>query len=157
MEKIMERLLGDPGFPEGIAWRRRTFEAGEVVVREGEPGGTLYYVESGRLRVTARVELEDRCRLRPGLQDLGPGETFGELSLFGDGKRSATVTALEPVRLIEIDGPALERHLEAHPDLGYAFLRALLRSLATRLARTDHQMEHLFAWGLRAHGLERHL
>lgn len=157
LEALLERILGDPNFPEGKAWRRRRLKPNQAIVREGEKGCALFYVEQGTLRVTGRVRLENAQPVRPGFCDLGPGDLFGELSLFGDGPRAATVMAVEAAQVVELDGVRLRRHLDAHPRLGYAFLCRLYEMLAERLRRADRQLEGLIAWGLRAHGIERHL
>ena len=61
-----------------------TFEDGETVTREGEPGNTFYIVTDGRLHVSKHGTL---------VRDLGPGDFLGEISLVDGGPRTATVTA----------------------------------------------------------------
>jgi hypothetical protein len=63
---------------------------GEAVITQGEPGELVYVIAAGRVRVS-----------RDGgvIRELGPGDVFGELALMLDVPRTATVTALQPVRL----------------------------------------------------------
>ena len=61
-----------------------TFDDGDTVTREGEPGDTFYIVTDGRLRVSKQGTK---------LRDLGPGDFLGEISLVDGGPRTATVTA----------------------------------------------------------------
>ncbi len=61
-----------------------SFEDGDIVTREGEPGETFYIVTDGRLHVS-----KDGTAVR----DLGPGDFLGEIALIDGGPRTATVTA----------------------------------------------------------------
>ena len=64
---------------------------------------------------------------------LGPGQMFGELSLFDPGPRSATATAVTDVAMVSLGHEELGRWLTAHPDVA----RGLLHQLASRLRRTN--------------------
>ena len=65
-----------------------TYEPGDVIIREGEPGERFYIIAEGRTRAT-----RDGKQLR----EMGPGESFGEIALLRRIPRSATVTALSRV------------------------------------------------------------
>lgn len=157
MTKTIRQILAHADFVEGVAWQRHELQPHQVIVREGDKGRSLFFIEEGRLRVTGRVELDSQRLVQPGICDIGAGEVFGELSLFGCRTRTATVTALTGAVVLELDGAQLDRFLEAHPELGYRMLRELFETLADRLGRADRQLENLLAWGLKAHGIEDHL
>jgi MFS family permease len=74
--------------------RQRRAAAGEVVVRQGEPGEHFYVVEAGELDVSV-----DGARTR-GLE---PGDFFGEIALLREVPRTATVTAVSDARLLVLD------------------------------------------------------
>ncbi len=157
MQELILQIIQDPAFPEGEAWRRRSFEANEIIVREGDEDRTMYLVESGSLRVSGRVELEDDRHIQPGLADLGPDSLFGELALFESNARTASVVAIDPGILVEIDCERLSAYLEQRPELGYQVLKRLFLVLIDRLSSANRRVEHLFAWGLKVHGIDQHL
>lgn len=156
MSDILE-ILRDPGLVETGVARRAIFDAGSTIIVEGAEERTLYLIEQGHARVLERVELEGRRHIQPGLCDLGPGEVFGELSLFEAVPRSASVVAVERCEVLVFDGAALVDYLDRHPARGYVVLRALFKVVNARLRQADRRLGSLFAWGLKAHGIDRHL
>jgi len=87
---------------------------GEVVVKEGDPGDSMYLIKSGKVEVTT---LDPRDRRRLTLARLGAGEFFGEVSLIKNKPRTATITALNPTELLHMDRPAFEQLSKEHPEL----------------------------------------
>jgi len=140
----------------GIA-RHNTYAVNDSIVSEGMDDRRLYLIQKGSVRVSGRVTLPDGRHIQPGLCDLGPGEIFGELSLFEAGSRSASVIALGDVEVLEFDALALENYLDQHPEQGYVVLKAVLKIVSARLRQTDRRWEQLFAWGLKEHGIDQHL
>jgi len=82
----------------------RTIREGEIVFSEGDPGGSMLLLTSGRVEVTQRVP----GNLRRTLAHVGAGEPIGELALLSGAPRSATVRALEPTTAWELDATAFE-------------------------------------------------
>lgn len=80
------------------------FEGGELVFGHGSPGDHLIVVEEGRLEASLPVPRGEPV----ALSAIGPGDVIGELSLLGDGCRTATVCALEPSRGWRLDRRAFE-------------------------------------------------
>ncbi len=116
----------------------RQFAAGEVVFREGDESDTCYVVRSGHAR--AIREHQDGRSIT--LARFGPGDIFGELAMFDDEKRSATVEALEPTEAIAILGGDMRRLLREHPDIAVKLIAAIARRLREtneRLARQSFQ------------------
>jgi len=157
MKNLLREIVQDPEFPEGEAWVRRRFSPNEVIVREGDKERKMYLVERGSLRVSGRVQLEDDRAIQPGLHDLGPGDLFGELTLFAEHPRTASVLALEEGELLEIDCRRLSVYLEQRPEVGYALLKIMFQVLIDRLGKANQRVEQLMAWGLKVHGIDRHL
>jgi CRP/FNR family transcriptional regulator len=116
----------------------RQFESGEVVFREGDESDTCYIVRIGRAR--AIREHPDGRSIT--LAQFGPGEIFGELAMFDDERRSATVEALEATEVVAILGGDMRRLLREHPDIAVKLLTALgrrLREMNERLAAQSFQ------------------
>ena len=153
----MLEVLRSPALVElGIATLCE-FAAGERIVTEGATDRRLYLVEHGLVRVTEKVELEDRRQIQPGLGDLGVDEVFGELGLIDDAPRSASVVAVDPCRLRVFDADRLMLHLDRHPEQGHVVMKGLLRLVSERLRRADRRFGSLLAWGLKVHGIDAHL
>ncbi len=116
----------------------RTFGAGEVVFREGDQSDTCYIVRSGHTR--AIREHQDGRSIT--LANFGPGDFFGELAMFDDERRSATIEALDHTEALAILGPDMRRLLREHPDIAVKMISALgrrLRETNERLARQSFQ------------------
>jgi CRP-like cAMP-binding protein len=157
LEAEIRSLLERADFREGEHWQRRQLEAGRTVFREGEAGSELYLVLEGSVRVMGDVELEARRHIQPGFCDLPAGALFGELALFDQGPRSATVVAVQDTELAVIDGRQLLEFFEKNPEVGYRIMKSLMMILVGRLRSTNKKLVSLFAWGLKAHQIERHL
>ena len=90
----------------------RAFAAGDVVFREGDDSDTCYVVQSGHAR--ALREHPDGRQIT--LATFGPGDIFGELAMFDDERRSATVEAIDDLEVAGILGPDMRRLMREHPD-----------------------------------------
>src|SRR5436190_14776951 len=116
----------------------RSFAPGEVVFREGDASDTLYIVREGR----ARAIRSHRDGRTITLARFGPGDIFGELALFEDERRSATVEAIEPTSVVAVLGPDMRRLLSEHADISARMVIALgrrLRETNERLSRQSFQ------------------
>jgi CRP-like cAMP-binding protein len=116
----------------------RAFEPGQVVFREGDSSDTCYIVRSGRARAV-REHSDGRVIT---LATFGPGDIFGELAMFEDERRSATVEAIEPTAVVAVLGPDMRRLMTEHPDISTRLVIALgrrLRESNERLSRQSFQ------------------
>jgi CRP/FNR family transcriptional regulator len=116
----------------------RRFDGGEVVFREGDQSDTCYIVRTGRCR--AIREHPDGRSIT--LAQFGPGDIFGELAMFDDESRSATVEAIDPTEATAILGADMRRLLHQHPDIAVKLISSLgrrLRETNERLARQSFQ------------------
>jgi len=116
----------------------RRFGGGQVIFREGDESDTCYVVRSGHAR--AIREHSDGRTIT--LAHFGPGDIFGELAMFDDERRSATVETLDDLEALGILGADMRRLLREHPDLSVKLVIALgrrLRAANERLARQSFQ------------------
>jgi CRP/FNR family transcriptional regulator, cyclic AMP receptor protein len=116
----------------------RHFAAGEAVFHEGDDSDTCYIVESGHAR--ALREHADGRQIT--LATFGPGDIFGELAMFGDERRSATVEAIDELDVVGILGGDMRRLMREHPDIAVKLSISLgrrLRAANERLARQSFQ------------------
>ena len=93
--------------------KERRFAAGEMVVREGDRGSSMFVVEAGRLGVSAHGTVGQSQRLAV----LEAGTAFGEISLLTGDARTATVRALTEATLLEIDKATLAPILRENPSI----------------------------------------
>ena len=98
----------------------RTFPKRAIIVTEGDETDSLYVVLSGK----ARVFVADEKGREVQLNQLGPGEYFGEVTLDG-GPRSASVMAIEDTRCAIVKRGEFTPFLEAHPELALHIVRKL--------------------------------
>jgi CRP-like cAMP-binding protein len=116
----------------------RSFAAGEAVLREGDASDTCYVVRDGRARATR--EHPDGRQIT--LATFGPGDIFGELAMFDDERRSATVEATEDLEVLAILGGDMRRLMREHSEIAVKLAVALVRRLRAaneRLARQSFQ------------------
>jgi CRP-like cAMP-binding protein len=116
----------------------RSFEPGQAVFREGDSSDTCYVVRRGH----ARAVREHGDGRTITLATFGPGDIFGELALFEDERRSATVEALEELGVVAVLGPDMRRLMVEHPQISTRLVIALgrrLRESNERLSRQSFQ------------------
>jgi CRP/FNR family cyclic AMP-dependent transcriptional regulator len=109
----------------------RFFEAGETVFEEGDPGDCLYIIQSGAIELT-RLGPDG---VRP-LENLGPGDFFGEMSVVLGGTRSVRARALSPTRVLELDSSTLQEMCLEQPEIAIR----LIRRLAGRVIDLEKQV-----------------
>ncbi len=122
---------------EAVSVARR-FATGEVVFREGDTGETCYVVRTG----TARAIRQHSDGRSITLAHFTAGDIFGELAMFDDEPRSATVDVIENTEAIAIPGRDMQRLVGEHPEIGVKLIAALaqrLRATNERLARQSFQ------------------
>ena len=107
-------LLGDEPATSAL-------QAGEILFKEGDPGTTMYLVRSGVLRIRSGSVV---------YEDVAAGGIVGEMGLVEKHMpRSATVYALQPTELVEIDEDKFARLVERVPSFAITVMRVLSRRL----------------------------
>ncbi len=112
--------------------RKRTIPAGTALIRQGQTLDRVYLLLDGHMDVSVE-----------GLGTvvtLGSGEMLGEMSFVDSAPTSATVTALDEVRLLELSKSDLEACFAADPAFGMRFFRAISVFLADRMRGTIQRL-----------------
>jgi hypothetical protein len=104
-----------------------------TLVTQGEHGDTMYLILEGELRV--RLLIAGRETI---LATLGPGDFFGEISLFDHGPRSADIVANTDSFLLKITAAACQALANEAPEIATAFLLGVVKTLAARM-RADNK------------------
>jgi CRP-like cAMP-binding protein len=102
---------------------------GRVLTRQGEPGREFFVIVDGRAKVSMRGTKS---------RTLGPGSAFGEMSLFDQGPRSATVTALTEMHLLVLDSRSFSSLISEVPSVA----RKIFRAMAQRLREAESDPAH---------------
>jgi CRP/FNR family transcriptional regulator, cyclic AMP receptor protein len=110
-------------------------DRGNILFHEGDRGDRLYVIGEGKIKL-GRTSGDGRENL---VAILGPGEMFGELSLFDPGPRSTTATAIAETHLVALGNDDLQTFLTGRPEVAASMLAALAR----RLRRTNDTLADL--------------
>jgi glutaminase len=121
-------------FVDCVAPRIVKFEAGAAITRAGDPADCIFVVAAGSVRVLSAYK-QDIPSFR--LASLGAGLTFGEMGLFGDGRRSADVIADTKTACIMISREAFARLAAAHPAIAAKTYANIIREQGARLHQAN--------------------
>jgi CRP/FNR family transcriptional regulator len=109
----------------------RTYEAGQVIFREGDEGDTCFVVRGGAVKIT-----REHGGRTIALAELRAGDMFGELSMFGGEVRSATAQALEPTAAVALLAGDIRRLLASNPEIALK----MLETMANRVRATNQRL-----------------
>ncbi len=111
----------------------KKYRPGDVIYRQGERGDCLYVIQGGQVEVVQRIGDKEFC-----LAVLGDGDFFGEMALFEEETRSATVRALSEVWVFTLEKNSLLLRIHEDPSLGFRIIERLshrVHELETTLVR----------------------
>lgn len=119
------------------------FPRGEVILKEGDTGETMYIMQEGMVEVSkslvmkwGREDYQDRDKVLTKLS-AEDHAIFGEVALFDQGKRTATVLALTDCLLLEISQDDFLKLADQNPRIGYKITCNIARLLSSRLRKAD--------------------
>ena len=102
----------------------RTFQAGEMIFSEFEPGDTFYLIQSGRVqlvKIIGDIELT--------LDVLQPSEMFGEMAILENSPRSATAIAIDVVKVLEFNSQNFEILMLGNPQIALKLLKMFAKRI----------------------------
>lgn len=100
----------------------KLLQDGEVIVRQGEVGNCMYVIQQGQVEVLLKKGDADVC-----VALLGEGDFFGEMALFDQEVRSATVRARGEVRILTLEKRTFLRRIHEDPSLAFRMLEKMSR------------------------------
>lgn len=109
--------------------------AGTILFGQGEPGGSMYVIRSGRVRLTRTAD-----GIRRLVATLGPGEFFGEMAVVSGLPRSATAEVIEDAELIRIEANTLEELVSNEAEVAFRLIQRLTERLDTANKLVDALM-----------------
>ena len=95
-------------------FRLKTFEAGDIIIIEGDSGNSLFVVTTGKVKAFVRNPAGGEPLL---VRRMADGDFFGEISILSGKPRTATVTAATACELLELDRATLEEIVASHPHV----------------------------------------
>jgi CRP/FNR family cyclic AMP-dependent transcriptional regulator len=110
---------------------RETYEAGEVIFKEGSHGTSVYVLNSGKVEISKMIHGKETP-----LEILGPGDVFGEMSFIDPAPRSATAAAVEDTVLEIVDKDFLDREFNQISSDFKEILCALVRRLRKTIPKS---------------------
>jgi CRP/FNR family cyclic AMP-dependent transcriptional regulator len=123
------------------------FPAGTAIINEGEPGDSLFIMQSGEVEITKQLTLvldedtpKERVMIRLKAEN---GVYFGEMALLENETRSATVTALTDCALLELHRQDFLDLVEQNPAMGVKMLLRLAQILSRHLRKTNQDVVKL--------------
>ncbi|MGZ4814439.1 MAG: ATPase, T2SS/T4P/T4SS family [Terriglobales bacterium] len=106
--------------------KRRDFPPQMMIVREGQPGNSMFFITSGLVEVRKK---DPNTGIDFLLSEMGPGQNFGEMSLLTGKPRTATVTAIQPTTCAVLEQPDFQNVLMQYPKIGLALTQILAERL----------------------------
>src|SRR5437868_70686 len=108
--------------------RRRDFPPATVIVREGAPGSSMFFITSGNVEVRKK---DSNTNIDFLLTEMGPGQNFGEMSLLTGKPRTATVITLQPTTCAVLEQKDFHDLLLQYPKIGLALTTILAERVET--------------------------
>ncbi len=125
----------------------RHFPAGTEIIREGEPGDSMFIMIDGEVEITKQLTLvldedtpKERVMIRLKAED---GVYFGEMSLLENDSRSATVTALTDCQVLELNQKDFLDLIQHDTAMGVKLMLHLAQLLSRHLRKTNQDVVKL--------------
>jgi CRP/FNR family transcriptional regulator, cyclic AMP receptor protein len=109
-----------------------------VVVKQGDRGDAMFLILEGELRARTMAGGKETI-----LATFGPGDFFGDMSLFDHGPRSADVIANSNSTVLKLSTTAFDRLVREAPDLAAPFLQATVKTLAARIRADNKRLDRV--------------
>ena len=121
-----------------------------MLFREADAGEEMFLMREGAVLVSKSVT----GKVEQVLARFGPGDFFGEMSLFDRSPRSATIQAETDTVLLALDRENLNALIEVNPRAAAAFFHGLVQVFIERLRASGELVAEITRWGIEATGLD---
>jgi CRP-like cAMP-binding protein len=146
-------LLEEAGVKASVPFLIKKYKPDDMIVEEDSPGSELFVICKGHVNVVSSLQITaDRLEVK-GIAKLSEGDFFGEISLFSDELRSASVVAASDCEIAIIDGAALLEFMDANPEKAYPIMRFLFSTLVERMRNNNIRANTIMGFYLREAGI----
>ncbi len=125
--------------------REESYEAGEVIFKEGDPAEKLCVVVEGKVALEMKVQLGATPRRQATIEVVEPGQPCGWSAVIGSHPFTMSGRCIEPSKVISIDGASLRRLLEDDPRLGFELLKRVIEVVSSRLGHTRKTLANILS------------
>jgi len=111
----------------------KVYQDGEIIVRQGDPGDSMFVIQAGQVQVLAERDGEETL-----LRVVQEGELLGEMAIFDQKARSATLRALGETKILTIDKKNFMRRISEDPTIAFRILETMsqrVRELSDEVVR----------------------
>jgi CRP-like cAMP-binding protein len=115
---------------------KRSYQAGEVLFAEGQPGKAVYIIQSGKVRLTRAVAKGERT-----IAELGAGHIFGEMALLENQPRAAGAQMVEDGDIYLLYTATLESLVRTYPSIGAALMKNLAVMLSSLVRKANLELD----------------
>jgi CRP-like cAMP-binding protein len=112
----------------------RVYQPGELIVREGDVGETMFIIQEGEVRIHKRIRDRETT-----LAVLKAGDFFGEMAIIDREPRSASATAVNGAKILILSKDIFESQIKTNPKI----IMSILRKMSERLRAADRQIKTL--------------
>jgi CRP-like cAMP-binding protein len=117
----------------------KTFDAGQIVIAEGDYGDGAYLILEGKAKVVTSSDGDEKIVLG----EFNSGEIFGEMALIDNKPRSASVVTVTPCKFAFIEKEAFSRNIETRSNLSFRLMAFICLSLFKRIVTLDREYADL--------------
>ncbi|MFP4385451.1 MAG: Crp/Fnr family transcriptional regulator [Spirochaetia bacterium] len=101
-----------------------TFQSGDIIFCEYEPGDAFYLIQSGRVQISKIM-----ADIEKTIDILQPGEIFGEMAILEEAPRSANAIALDDVKALEFNRENFEILMKGNPQIALKLLKLFTKRI----------------------------
>jgi CRP/FNR family cyclic AMP-dependent transcriptional regulator len=139
--ELFTGLSGDELQEIAAIAREDAYEEGDLILAEDQLAGQLFILSEGRVQVHVRLRSAVEPEGEMTIEEVEPGRIFGWSSMVKQRRFTASVKALEPVKVLVIDADELNALFDRNAHIGFVLMKQLAEVIASRLRHTRQVCE----------------